>query len=179
MPNRDLLYLHPTSLAESLEPMLSASGWTVHIARSVREAQELASKRDFQVGLIRADAVGDTNEALRSLLTGNRRMKWVAIAEAAALRAPGLARLVADACLESLTVPVDVNKLLFSLDHAADMAGMLRRQTSLKEAREHAEKMAIAASLEHTRSNVSRAARVLGVSRVTLYRLMEKHQIRT
>jgi DNA-binding NtrC family response regulator len=72
-----------------------------------------------------------------------------------------------------------VNKLLFSLDHAADMAGMLRRQTSLKEAREHAEKMAIAASLEHTRSNVSRAARVLGVSRVTLYRLMEKHQIRT
>lgn len=179
MSNRDLLYLHPISQAESLEPMLRANGWTVHMAHNVREAQELASKRDFHVGLIRADAVAGNDEALRSLLTGSRRMKWVAIADPAALRSPGVARLVADACFDSLTMPVDVNRLLFSLDHAADMAAMLRRQTSLKEAREYAERMAIAASLEHTRSNVSRAARVLGVSRVTLYRLMEKHQIRT
>lgn len=178
MSDRDLLYLQPAAQSESLEAMLRAGGWNVYLTHSVREAEELAKRHDFTVGLVRVDSSLANDDSLRGLLTGYRRMKWVAMADAEAVRAPTLARLVADNCFDSHSIPVDVNKLLFSLDHAADMAGLLRRQTSLKEAREFAEKMAISASLEHTRSNVSRAARVLGVSRVTLYRLMEKHQIR-
>jgi DNA-binding NtrC family response regulator len=171
--------LHPAAQAESLEAMLRDGGWNIHLAHGTREAQELASKHDFSVGLIRLEPSMATDDTLRSLLTGHRRMKWVAISDVATLRGSVLSRLVADNCFDSHTLPVDVNKLLFALDQAADMASMLRRQTSLKEAREFAERMAISASLEHTRSNVSRAARVLGVSRVTLYRLMEKHQIRS
>jgi len=44
--------------------------------------------------------------------------------------------------------------------------------------RENAEKTAILTSLSNADSNVSKAARNLGVSRMTLYRLMEKHGVR-
>ena len=49
----------------------------------------------------------------------------------------------------------------------------------LEDARIKAERHAINVCLQGTGSNVSRAARDLGVSRMTLYRLMEKHGIRT
>ena len=48
---------------------------------------------------------------------------------------------------------------------------------SLDEARDRAEHHAIVGTLHHSGFNVSRAARHLGVSRITLYRLMKKHQI--
>ncbi|MCC4264519.1 sigma-54 dependent transcriptional regulator [Oceanimonas baumannii] len=48
---------------------------------------------------------------------------------------------------------------------------------TLEEARNLAERQAIRRSLKKTGNNVSLAAKLLGVSRVTLYRLMEKHQL--
>ena len=53
----------------------------------------------------------------------------------------------------------------------------LRNGEALEEARIRAERDAIHVCLQGTGSNVSRAARDLGVSRMTLYRLMEKHGI--
>jgi len=52
------------------------------------------------------------------------------------------------------------------------------QQITLEEARNTAEKQVIRQSLELSHDNVSKAARMLGVSRVTLYRLMDKYQIR-
>ncbi|WP_157271422.1 sigma-54-dependent transcriptional regulator [Azohydromonas aeria] len=48
---------------------------------------------------------------------------------------------------------------------------------ALDRARTDAERSAIVASLQRTGNNVSRSARELGVSRMTLYRLMAKHGI--
>ncbi len=48
---------------------------------------------------------------------------------------------------------------------------------TLEEFRTSAEREAVHASLCRSRYNISRAARELGVSRLTLYRLMEKHGI--
>jgi DNA-binding NtrC family response regulator len=53
----------------------------------------------------------------------------------------------------------------------------LRNGEPLEEARIRAERDAIHVCLQGSGSNVSRAARDLGVSRMTLYRLMEKHGI--
>jgi DNA-binding NtrC family response regulator len=52
-----------------------------------------------------------------------------------------------------------------------------RRILTLDDARSNAEIEAILASLKQCRNNVSQAAKSLDVSRVTLYRLMEKHSI--
>ncbi len=49
------------------------------------------------------------------------------------------------------------------------------RTMTLDEARDQAEREVILSCLRRVRNNVSRAARELGVSRVTLYRLLEKH----
>jgi DNA-binding NtrC family response regulator len=50
---------------------------------------------------------------------------------------------------------------------------------SLEVARAIAEQNAIRRALMQTRNRMSRAAMLLGISRVTLYRLVEKYQIRT
>ena len=50
-------------------------------------------------------------------------------------------------------------------------------QEALDQARIHAERSAIADSLQRAGRNVTRAARTLGISRMTLYRLMAKHGI--
>jgi DNA-binding NtrC family response regulator len=53
----------------------------------------------------------------------------------------------------------------------------LRNGEALEEARVRAERVAIHVCLQDSGSNITRAARGLGVSRMTLYRLMEKHGI--
>jgi DNA-binding NtrC family response regulator len=53
----------------------------------------------------------------------------------------------------------------------------LRNGEALQEVRIRAERNAIHDKLQDTGSNITRAARDLGVSRMTLYRLMEKHGI--
>lgn len=50
---------------------------------------------------------------------------------------------------------------------------------SLEDARAAAESMAIRRALSQSRNQISRAATLLGVSRVTLYRLIEKYNLRT
>lgn len=62
-------------------------------------------------------------------------------------------------------------------DLGLNAATVCGRVLTIDRARAEAERAAIVASLKHTRRNVSRAARLLGVSRVTLYRLMEKYSI--
>jgi DNA-binding NtrC family response regulator len=47
----------------------------------------------------------------------------------------------------------------------------------LNKAREAAERKALAEALKMSDQNYSAAARMLGVSRVTLYRLLDKHQL--
>ncbi len=48
---------------------------------------------------------------------------------------------------------------------------------NLREVRVQAEKQAIYRALEHTNKNISQAARLLGVSRPTLYNLFAKYEI--
>lgn len=69
------------------------------------------------------------------------------------------------------------NRLITTADLGLERRSSHRRLTTLDDARTKAEKEAIQFSLRFNRNNVSQAARQLGVSRVTLYRLMEKFEI--
>jgi len=68
-------------------------------------------------------------------------------------------------------------KLITSEDLGLDRRTSTRQVLTLEEVRKSAEVEAILSGLRHTRNNISEAARTLGVSRVTLYRLMEKYSI--
>jgi len=58
-------------------------------------------------------------------------------------------------------------------------ANALDHPMTLEEAKDQTEKEIIQLALQATDNNISRAARQLAVSRMTLYRLMYKHQIRS
>ncbi|WP_292937163.1 sigma-54 dependent transcriptional regulator [Noviherbaspirillum sp.] len=60
------------------------------------------------------------------------------------------------------------------LDRSSDQGQLM----SLEDARAAAERMMIRRALSQSRNQISRAASLLGVSRVTLYRLIEKYNIR-
>jgi DNA-binding NtrC family response regulator len=71
------------------------------------------------------------------------------------------------------------NRLIAPADLGLERRSSKRCIRTLVGARAAAEKEAIQYALRHTRNNVSHAAHELRISRVTLYRLMEKYGIQT
>jgi DNA-binding NtrC family response regulator len=69
------------------------------------------------------------------------------------------------------------NTLITPTDLGFEKHGADTEWITLDQAREAAERNAILSSLQSTDYNISKAARQLRVSRVTLYRLMQKHRI--
>jgi DNA-binding NtrC family response regulator len=69
------------------------------------------------------------------------------------------------------------NRLISAEDLGIDQKSHYFHFLSLKEVRDRAEKEAINNALHRLQKNVTLVARTLGVSRVTLYRLIEKHGI--
>jgi DNA-binding NtrC family response regulator len=69
------------------------------------------------------------------------------------------------------------NRLMTPGDLGLERRSARRTIRTLVGARAAAEKEAIQYALRHTGNNVSRAARELRISRVTLYRLIEKYSI--
>lgn len=69
------------------------------------------------------------------------------------------------------------NRLITPSDLGLEEIEEDRSPLSLEQARQTAEKKAVKNCLLYTRYNVSSAARMLGVSRMTLYRLMNKYQL--
>ncbi|PWG64845.1 sigma-54 dependent transcriptional regulator [Spiribacter halobius] len=70
-------------------------------------------------------------------------------------------------------------RLIGAADLGLDRRARPRRQETLERARIAAEREAVLGSLRANRNNVTRAAQQLGVSRVTLYRLLDKHGLRS
>lgn len=66
------------------------------------------------------------------------------------------------------------NPLITPADLGLERRTFGRNMLTLDEIRSTAERAAIQTALRHTHKNISRAAQELGISRVTLYRLMEK-----
>lgn len=73
-------------------------------------------------------------------------------------------------CESRLISPADLG--LSALSHSEHETAC-----TLKEAREHAEQQVLQKALVQTGGNMSQAARQLGVSRITLYRLLDKYQL--
>ena len=69
------------------------------------------------------------------------------------------------------------NRLISAEDMGIDQSSPLFHFMTLKEAKERAERDAILNTLARKQNNVTLTAKSLGVSRVTLYRLLEKHDL--
>jgi len=69
------------------------------------------------------------------------------------------------------------NRLLEPSDLGLDRRYKDRMLHTLEEGRSRADRESIITTLRHTNNNMSRAAEALGISRVSLYRLVEKYSI--
>jgi DNA-binding NtrC family response regulator len=112
-------------------------------------------------------------------------------AEKTGCRVKGLSKQ-AMRMMRNHTWPGNVRELINRIQRSVVMAesrlitpadlGLEKRKTSrtgssLNDIRYHAEKQVIMDTLSNTNHNVTEASRILGISRVTLYRLMEKYRL--
>ena len=81
-------------------------------------------------------------------------------------------------CVRHALVMSD-NRLLTPVDLGLDRRFKDRMLQTLEEARAFADRELILTCLRHTNYNMSRAADILGISRVSLYRLMDKYNLNT
>jgi DNA-binding NtrC family response regulator len=70
------------------------------------------------------------------------------------------------------------NRMISAADLGLEECESLDMVMPLEQARAHAEELAVRSCLSHSMNNVSQASKLLGVSRVTLYRMMDKYGIR-
>ncbi len=69
------------------------------------------------------------------------------------------------------------NRLLTPMDLGLEKRHEDRMLQTLEQGRTIADRALIFTSLRHTNNNISRSAQLLGISRVSLYRLMNKYSI--
>lgn len=184
---RKLLYLARSQREAALPDELGDAGWDVRAVDSGSEARRLVSSLQFHVGLARFDEPGDWEILDGRSLHGGASMQWIALVSPASMRLAGVSRGIRANFFDYHTLPADSRRLLAAMGHAYGMAtlasGLLltpaqaakhRPLPSLHKARRAAEHEAIERALRKTQNNITKAARELGISRVTLYRLIEK-----
>jgi DNA-binding NtrC family response regulator len=123
---RDVLMLRPAEEHLALVPALSSAGWTVHIARDLEEAKACLGRHGIQVGLLPIDEPARQRQELLELWEAGEHVEWVAMLEAARLQSQEISRLITAYCYDYHTLPVDLERLLFTLGHAYGMAHMNR-----------------------------------------------------
>lgn len=70
------------------------------------------------------------------------------------------------------------NRLITPSDLGLTQAPVSLQVMSLEEARDHAEELAVKSGLHYSHHNITKTAKILGVSRVTLYRLIDKYGLK-
>ncbi len=159
--------------------------------RTVERVRPIAGLLHFGAG-IDAEAIAAT----AALAEHAPRLRLIALVEPAQARSAALARLVGQDLIHDFhTLPISRDRLMFSLGHIAGLVALEERARGaegaaeaaaadrlalpdLTTARRELEETLLRQALRLTGGNIKRAAKDLGVSRVTIYRLMEKYGCR-
>lgn len=184
---RKLLYLLPERSEAVLAQELQAAAWDLCLVRHSDDARRLISSRQFHVGLVLLDAADTWACVDAKAIHPGPAMQWIALVSPAAMRQASVARGIRANFFDYHSLPADSQRLLVTLGHAYGMATLAsaslltplqaakhRPPLSLHKARRVAEHEVIERALRKNQNNITKAARELGISRVTLYRLMEK-----
>jgi len=187
---RKLLYLKPELGEVVLCEDICAAGWDVRTVERQEDVRRLIASRQFHVGVALFGQPGDWDLLDGRSINGGSSMEWVALVAPESMRLANVSRKIRANFFDYHTLPADSQRLLLTLGHAYGMATLASRhlpppwQTakrrpvlSLHKARMVAEQAAIENALRKTDNNMTKAASELGISRVTLYRLLEKSRI--
>jgi DNA-binding NtrC family response regulator len=128
MDTRKLLCFDPMGTNDELLDVLRANGWDVYAASRLDEAKNLIDAHGFHVGIVlfgpreRADLL-----PIHGLLAMRYPMEWVALLPPQALQAREVCQLIAQGFYDYHTLPLDFERLQFTLGHAYGMALVMKR----------------------------------------------------
>ncbi|MBK1716991.1 sigma-54 dependent transcriptional regulator [Thiocystis violacea] len=123
---RSLLYMGLTSREAPFAPFPQSQDWDIHEAPHPQAAIELMSQRKFLVGLFYWDDTNHDIHALRlqaeMLHNANNRMNWVGLFSGVTCSLPHISRVISSHFYDYHTLPLDAERLSFTLGHAYGMA---------------------------------------------------------
>lgn len=112
---------------------LQIAGWAVVAAADTIAGIRLTGERPFNAGLILIDRAGHDDLArLEELLAADKDMEWVALVAAQCLDSTPLCRMLSTLTFDFLTLPVDPERLLFTIGHAYGKCQLMRRIRALR-----------------------------------------------
>jgi DNA-binding NtrC family response regulator len=118
--NRKVLCICETGGEAALSDVLAGSGWNLHCWHQGEHVQEFKDGRVGIVLLTRADP--DQLEKITRLLRRQKHLLLTAIIAPGLIDEAAVAEFVTLHCVDYQTLPIDRNRLLFALGHAAGMA---------------------------------------------------------
>ena len=138
---RNLLYLKPAAISDTLSGGFAAAGWDIRVVSDITVAQELCKQYDFPVGLTHLDYYKDDPLFLRAwedLYLSNSDSLWVALLSPDINPDNKIFSLIKHLFYDFHTLPVDVPRLLVTLGHAMGMAQLQSAAKSLSSERKDA-----------------------------------------
>jgi DNA-binding NtrC family response regulator len=127
MSKRNLILFQPAKFGNEIYDQLVAHHWMVHIATDLKQASELFEKYNFFVGLCILNGAHSALQLsqIKRLVNSYAHCNWVMglPKESTPEMNPNSAesKLIADYCYDYITLPIDINRLLFALGHAHGM----------------------------------------------------------
>jgi DNA-binding NtrC family response regulator len=128
MDTRKLLCFGPLGTDEGLLDMLRAKGWEILSTARLDEAKNLIEAHGFHIGLVLFDSREPVELApVQALLAMRYPMEWIALLPPPALQNREVCQLIAQGFYDYHTLPLDPERLQFTLGHAYGMALVMKR----------------------------------------------------
>lgn len=128
METRKLLCFDPQKTDDGLLDVLRTKGWDVYTANSLDDAKNLIDTHSFHIGLILFGSRENADlQPIQNILAMRYPMEWIALLPAQALHARDVCQLIAQGFYDYHTLPLDPERLQFSLGHAYGMAQVMKR----------------------------------------------------
>ncbi len=128
MDTRKLLCFDPAGTDSGVLDALRARGWDIVTVARLDEAKNLIDAHGFHLGMV---LFGSREQAdissIQSLLAMRYPMEWIALLPPQALHNREVCQLIAQGFYDYHTLPLDPERLQFSLGHAYGMALVMKR----------------------------------------------------
>lgn len=128
MDTRKLLCFDPTGTENGALDALRARGWDIVTVTRLDEAKNLIDAHGFHIGLV---LFGPRDQAdllpIHSLLAMRYPMEWIALLPPQVLQNREVCQLIAQGFYDYHTLPLDSERLQFSLGHAYGMSLVMKR----------------------------------------------------
>ncbi len=130
---REILYFGVDSISESVIDSLRAANWLVTVARNVKAACEIITEREIHVGLTEMNNIQDETwlPPIEALMQCNLRVEWIALFPDIDVHYRFAHRILGDFFFSYHSLPHDPKSLLFTLDHADQIAQMKWHQKNV------------------------------------------------